>query len=499
MLRLGENEADYTIYSRDYDYSRINEVEDWQALNIVLKWDDISTWALDLPTKEYMKRWDLIQTTPAKTLLAPNKLMIEDSSRPSDVGDAEYLGGQLGIMVFRNGTGQNVNDAILTGIITEVTREWNGSEDKIHLTGESDSYWLRTRVSFPDPSHTVDNYGMWDGGGGGSDVYPGQNVSLLYESETIEYIMQDIISENLGDSPTCLSWRKLPYFTTYWPLHDPQQGDVKNYDTRWETLYDMCKTVVGLQATSFGTAPDGRYVPISYGFAIEQVSETNTTDGRIQYNFLIPEDKKDRVMFGTEFGNVRSFEYTEKRPDYNNVIMGGPTVGDQATGYDNASQRVYYLYPPNMGDPSNKRFGRIESFEDVAGDYGVDAADTNTKRWADIYNEAGTLTFQHRFNQEVRIDLLPEEMEQFQDHFNLGDYVTVELGNFYSTLTVNTTAQRYCDFIRQVSLNVSPDGEIITPIISDPMKWLWTSTPAVKKVHEHERRLQHKGRKGCRG
>ena len=518
MLRLGENEAEYVIWARDYDYTKINVVEDWQSLNIVMKWDDISSWVMELPTKEYMKRWDLVQSTPASSLLTPNRTMSRDPNCPHSI-----MAGHLGIMVFRNpgaGSEPSVREALFTGIITEVSRDWTGGDDRITLTGESDAYWLRTRSSYPDPRHYFDNGHHWWTDDNGASL----DAEWVYEDETVEYVSQNIVSENMCETGynDDLSYRWVPYFSTYWPWHDSPDvngdgqpdglGQRISYSTRFESCYDAVKAILALQDTSYGVAPDGRYIPISYGFGVPQISETAAI--RIEYQFLIPEDKKSKVIFGTEFGNVRSFNYTERRPDYNQIIGGGPDYGagaddDTSVANDNRQNHTVYGHNPsyNIGgggvaldgptSPSIRRYGRIESFESCQ--TGIKNEEEGvvqwSKIWQDLANETLTLVNSHEFNQLVKIDLIPEEMDQFIDQFNMGDYITVDLGTYYEGPYINTTAQRYSDFIREINISISPEGEIITPSVSDPMKWLWSMPPSHKRIHEHERHIKRHGRR----
>jgi len=501
MLRTGENEAEYIIWARDYDYTKINVVEDWQSLNIAMKWDDISAWTMELPTKEYMKRWDLVQSTPAKSLITPNKPMARDPLCPDSA-----MAGHLGIMVFRNpntGSEPNVRNALFTGVITEASRDWNGSEDRIHLTGECDAYWLRTRIAYPDPHHYFDDtYHWWTYNNGATlDAY------RYYPSDSVEFVAQDIVSENMCETGTNydLSYRWVPYFTAYWPLHNAPTGlgqDI-SYVTRFESCYDAVKAILALQDNSYGIAPDDRYIPISYGFGVPQISET--AKARIEYQFFIPEDKKDKVIFGTELGNVRKFNYTERRPDYNQITMGGPQYG-AGSGADTSTENtqshtVYDTTPQLTGgvytSRSIERYGRIESYESAATSKGNDLDGVNpwSLIWGDLSNEGLTLVNSHMWNQLVKIDLIPEEMDQFVDQFNMGDYITVDLGVYHEGPYVNTTAQRYSDFIREINIDISPDGEIITPSVSDPMKWLWSMPPSHKRIHEHERQIRRHGRR----
>jgi hypothetical protein len=104
----------YKIYVRDAYLNRVAEVDDFKFLDMVLRFNSPSSWALDLPTDSFA----------ARELIKP----------------------KAGIIVVRDG------QTILSGMVTNRKRKWDSSGDITTVTGVDDTIWLARRLAYPVPN-----------------------------------------------------------------------------------------------------------------------------------------------------------------------------------------------------------------------------------------------------------------------------------------------------------------------------------------------------------
>lgn len=479
MVEYGQ--PDYTIWSRhsdrsnsttpavyQYAYQRIDQIEDYQGLHLDLKWADTSTWALTLPTNEFLKKWAV--NAPTETLLSDGY-------------------GKRGIMIFRNGgrfptaddypTYDN-GDLVLSGVMTNVRREGEGASDVITVTGESDTHYLKTLLSWPHHlalPNVTRHY--WE--------YPALTkwfVETQYAALPIEYIMKTELRKSMSDwAYSGATGRELHYFWhgDYSYPADPTykgQGDLVDYSTRFDSCYDICQNLMKLQTTHHRYAKPGAEVDwISgepdipyFGFDVVQVSEsavgggasayipTGPGDCRLLFRFLTPRDKRAGLVFGTELGNIAKFEYEERAPDCNYCFVGGPNWDGTAQS-SNDSDMIYTAADHTV---SRNLYGRTEAFETSQ------SADMQTPTLAALLsamNATANKTLREKaINISATITLDPIESTTFMKEFQLGDFVTV-----------NLNGQQWKDFIREIAIDVTPEGgEMVTPTVCDPWKFYWS-------------------------
>jgi hypothetical protein len=419
----GRNQQDGTLF----DY-----IEKWTEFHVDQKWADMSTWSLTMPYAEFNSVFKPAPTDPIT---------------------------KFSIAAYRN---SEINP-LIAGPITEATRTWKGGDDMLELTGMSDLWLLQARVMEPDWQH----YFSQDG------YYSGYARYCGYDGQPVEQFVEGMLYYYFGDGqPT--AWRKIPYFNSGIG-HSPSYGQNIEYWARWETAYEMAKTASQM---STGTAAYN-YLDADLGFDVQYLAQT----GAYRYWFFMymATDMTDRVTFGTDLGTVRDFTYQEKKPDATVVIGGGPDI-DPSSGAV-SSELGYRLYHTTQNDTIYDLYGgaanhqiasvgRMEEFFDT-GSVQTEAVAGGNPTKAQIVawmrDKSNAELKLKQYNATATINLEPSEMAIFgtlanlSGEFRLGCKVSVQLNNM--TLT---------DLIREVKLDFTPDGEVITPIVCDAFKFNWT-------------------------
>lgn len=98
---------------RDSGGVRVAQVDDFTALEMVLRFNGVSSWVLDLPA----------DTGPAHLLREPG----------------------YGLVVERDGV------VLMSGPVRETDRTWDDSGDRLTVAGVSDDVWLARRLALPVP------------------------------------------------------------------------------------------------------------------------------------------------------------------------------------------------------------------------------------------------------------------------------------------------------------------------------------------------------------
>ena len=432
------DDVDLQIWSRGTDLERRELIEEWSEFHIDLKWSDMSTWSLTLPTDEFMKKYGVANL------------------------NNQTLAGAGGIKVFRNGEYY----PLISGPITEAKRDWNGSKDEIILTGMDDKYWLTTRIIGPSwiawPSYT-----WWYDNAGGTY---GWDISQGYSGVSCEYLMKALLYWNVdwagnnqgGSHSHCIPWF---YSGT---IGSPQCGSAVSYQARLETAFTVCKNVC-LMNTGGAHLGDS-----DIQFNVVQPYDGYSTIGGINYKLFFTVDPivdlTSRGIFGTDFGTVRSYTYDEKRPEANYTIAGGPDI--DPTSHVSSSEVGFRYYSMQQNANSIATYGRIEEFLDVnvpppaAGGAAYNFSDLNsimsTKSLAELKLKA--------YNATAEIALMPDEMTQCGNYYE-GD------GDFYlgAKVTVKLNQQYITDVIRELKFDFTPDkGEIVTPTVCDAYQFYHT-------------------------
>ena len=448
----------YDIWARDPKFRRLDKVGDFTSLTVDLKWDDMSSWSLTLPTKEYLRRWQIKDIY--ESLLVP-------------AGGCGQKGAPYGVIINRNS--QKIKEALLTGVITGVERDYDGFTDNITLTGECDTYFLRRREIWPSPTTgmIVNSNNWWS-----SDA----SVSSDDVLGPVESIIAYYINYNIGS--WALPYRRLNYFDTY-TTKDLGRGDVVQYQGKFQKLFDGCLEILHSQQTK----------PTTQSFGIKQVSETGLN--RLKYVFLDAVDKTDTAIFGTELGTISKFAYKESLPEGNYVLVGGPNYD---SGSGQTTDTAKRMYTDILNVTSADLYGRSEEFADYGGNVSgnTGSAAQELAIMADMQSQALIEANTKSYAVSAEITLFPEGPEFIKD-WNIGNLVTLDLGSKELQGGPWAGHLRFNEVIREAKIDVTPGGgavdERITPTVSDALKFSRSGGTTAYRSALSARILQNMGAK----
>lgn len=129
---------DWTIYLRAPDLSRVGVIEDFQGCDVVARFADVGTWALDLDARAPL----------AQQLTQPG----------------------YGVELVRDGT------VVLSGDMRYRKRSRDGAKSRIMVSGYDDNVWLARRWAHPQPATTAPPYNAQ-----AYDVRTGQASTIMGE------------------------------------------------------------------------------------------------------------------------------------------------------------------------------------------------------------------------------------------------------------------------------------------------------------------------------
>jgi hypothetical protein len=173
--------SDWVVYARDATLARVAQVDHYQALQAILRFNDVDTWALDLD---------------------------------ATVGGADALTQDgAGIVVTRDGT------VILSGLVTRRERDFDGDLNRLKLAGVGDAVWLSRRLAHPQPTTAAPPYNVQ-----GYDVRTGVASTIL----------RQYVDFNAG--PSALGARAVAGLTL---AADPVLGVSITGRARWQSLLEL--------------------------------------------------------------------------------------------------------------------------------------------------------------------------------------------------------------------------------------------------------------------
>lgn len=205
-----------TIYARDSTLARVAQVDDWQGLQLVLRWRSPSTWVLDCP----------------------------DSY-------ADVLVPGAGIVVVEG------DETLLSGPVTSVARSWDGV-GRLEVAGVDDTVWLWRRICFPEaPALTTVSDAYWNSTG------------------AAETVIRALVAANVGETAD-VSRRLASLVTT----PDYGAGTSVTANVRFDVLGDACAALaavggdLGVRVVQDGTSlvlecPEPRDLTASVVFSEE--------------------------------------------------------------------------------------------------------------------------------------------------------------------------------------------------------------------------------------
>lgn len=168
----------WTIQVRDAALNLVGELDDYQSLEMVLKFNDISTWQLTI-------------------------------NRANRLATALAMDG-AGIVVSRSGV------TILSGYWTEQEHHKDNNTNTLTFSGVDDTAWLKRRLAHPQP---------------GSTAPPYSTTAEDYRVATASTVMRDYVGINIG--VTAIATRKMAAI-----LRDPDisYGASVSGRGRWQNL-----------------------------------------------------------------------------------------------------------------------------------------------------------------------------------------------------------------------------------------------------------------------
>lgn len=347
---------EWRVYVRDEaDLKRLAEIDDYQSLTLVPRFNVVGAWTLDLDI---------------------NALA------------AAYIGWGTGIVVTLDGV------EFFSGPLTQMTRKWNAHENRLVLAGVDDTVWLKRRLAFPEaPALTT--------------------ATNAYDVRTglASTVMAAYVDANAGPGSDVA--RRVPGLTlaTDYALGTPVTGR-----GRFQALLDLLAELALLGG--------------DLGFRVVQSGSARS------FQVYAPTDKTRAIVFTQDHGNLAEFEYTEKAPNLNFVVVGG--AGD-------ANARTFYM----VGDTTSVgRYGRIESL--------VDTRDTSST--AELAQSASQELGSNANGASLAARPVDTASFAFGTDYGLGDRVTVIVDG-----------EPVQDVIREVQIRLTPDeGVVVDPIVGTP-------------------------------
>lgn len=363
---------------------------------------------------------------------------------PTDsLAGRELIKPRYGIIVRKNG------QTIMSGTVNRRQRIFENENDTLTISGVDDNNVLNIRLCYPEIT--------------------GNFAAQAYDVRTgkAETIMKQYVAYNAG--PNALSERRLVTIES-----DKGLGATVTGRGRFHTLLELLTT----QAFNGG----------GLGFRVVQV------DDNLEFQVYQPADKTRSAFFSPLLGNLASFDYSLDDPIANFIIAGGGGEGELRTLFsksDNASIAEY---------------GRMESFKDQRDT--SDPTELNQSLDEELANG----------KEQSAFSFVPIDTPQlsFGTHYNLGDKVSIVLTqpsevidretlyyfiSAYQTVPVVSDRVRKIqekldviqDIVREVRIDITPDGESISPVVGTSDKDSNSSSilGIFNKMKKLTRRINH--------
>lgn len=170
---------EWTLYVRDAQYRRVAQIDDFQKLDTVQKFNDVGTWILEMDAR-----------LPAASML----------HQPS-----------YGIVLYKGST------AVFSGDVDKISGRQSLDRYRVQFSGYDDTLWLKARLGHPEPATATQPYTSIE-----YDVRgPGPASTVLI----------DYVNANLG--PGAIATRRHAGLTM---AADPLIGSIIQGRVRWTEL-----------------------------------------------------------------------------------------------------------------------------------------------------------------------------------------------------------------------------------------------------------------------
>lgn len=185
--------SDWRIEVRDASRNRIGELDDFNQLTMVLRFNDVSTWQLQVDRR--------------------NRLA------------ADLLADGAGILVYRSGVLQ------MSGYWTDQDHGRDLQRNTVTVSGVDDTGWLTRRKAYPDPN----------------DINPPFSVAEDVRTAQASAVIRQFIDEN-GGLATPVA-RRIPGLFAGVGV-DPGVGPTATGTGKWQKLLPLCQEVATFSETS---------------------------------------------------------------------------------------------------------------------------------------------------------------------------------------------------------------------------------------------------------
>lgn len=296
--------AGIKVLIRDSDLKLVGEIDDYQTVTVIPRYDDVGSWTLQI------------------SAASPKIALVDPQQNPG--------GGIVAISPDKY--------QILSGPITHFgwSRNESNGEGVVTVAGKSDDVVLQQRLVYPVPSTTVELQGA-------TAFY-----SVSGASTPLETLMHTIVNVNAG--PGALTAREVPSLTL---APDSGRGINTDYrgEFRFETVLEALKQIARATPTGLGS-------PIArggLGFRVRQIP-----GNQLEFQVFETANKVNAAKFSFELGNLENAEYTIDSPSVTNAILGA----GRTAAFTNGPQVASNLYEYSRSDDWFPTF-YAETFVDV--------------------------------------------------------------------------------------------------------------------------------------
>lgn len=294
-----------------------------------------------------------------------------------------------GLVITRDGT------TFLSGPVADLERVSVADSDVVQVAGVDDLVLLADRLASPEPATLAPPYAT-----SAYDVRTGVGSSVL----------RQYVDVNAG--PGAIAARRTAGLTL---AADPGLGGSVTGRARWQPLTEIL--------SELALAAGG------LGFRVRQ------SGSDLPFTVYQPTDRSAEVVLGYDFGSLRAFRHSVKRPGANYVVTGGGGEGIARTVREREDGE------------SRARWGRIERFLDQR--HTSDALELDQALDEELARSASATG--------LSIETIDTANLVYGDDYDLGDKVRVMIGE-----------SAIDEIVREVRLTLDPSGAVVTPAIGTP-------------------------------
>ncbi len=257
---------DVSIRVRDSSLRLTDEVAKWDTLEVVMRWQDTSSWILELPS----------DTTAARHIIAPG----------------------AGVMILRNGLTLISGPVVGWEMRLEVD---NGNPRFVTMVHGYDDTWAltRRRVS-PEPQTFEPPYDDNE-----ADIRTGP----------AETLMLGYVDDNMG--PSAIPGRQWPYLTIATDQvrggPDGPDGVMPQGRGRWQSVFELVQQLA---------------IQTGLGFRIVQVPDpSDPTLWTLEFQVLSSTDRSGSAIFSYDLGNLAGYSWGWEQPEATYLYVAGQGEG----------------------------------------------------------------------------------------------------------------------------------------------------------------------------